>query len=328
VKFSLAMSSMPLLRERERTGTNHRGTERNEKTRQREEGGSVRVVGGGSRDEGLGGAGSGRRAGARVPPRGASRGTGARGGDRGRSIVGSIAVDRDGSFPPRRPTLPRRSSRDAWGREGAGAIDAGAGRGRGARATTHIWRSFSFCTRAYTSGSASLRGLRASGKTASCAGRGRAGWGGGGLGRRTTVSRDERRQPRSRAGGGDVGGGPRSRRARPRRGASIEARARRRGRFARAMTHHGVLRGRVASRGARRGSARRSRSERGAQPQGPELFGVSSSGRSEKARPAFVAVERAVRNPRRERHRANSRNKLYGCRDGPTRAPRHRNTHR
>ena len=46
MKFSLAMSSMPLLRERERTGTNDRGTERNEKTRQREEGGSVRVVGG------------------------------------------------------------------------------------------------------------------------------------------------------------------------------------------------------------------------------------------------------------------------------------------
>ena len=287
MKFSLAMSSMPLLRERERTGTNHRGTERNEKTRQREEGGSVRVVGGAVMRVWGGGVGSARgRAGSsarRVARDGSAR------GDRGRSIVGSIAVDRDGSFPPRRPTLPRRSSRDAWGREGAGAIDAGAGRGRGARATTHIWRSFSFCTRAYTSGSASLRGLRASGKTASCAGRGRAGWGGGIWGRRTTVSRDERRQPRSRAGGGDVGGGPRSRRARPRRGASIEARARRRGRFARAMTHHGVLRGRVASRGARRGSARRSRSERGAQPQGPVLFGVSSSGRSEKARRAFVA---------------------------------------
>lgn len=228
MKFSLAMSSMPLLRERERTGTNDRGTERNEKTRQREEGGSVRVVGGAVMRVWGGGVGSARgRAGSsarRVARDGSAR------GDRGRSIVGSIAVDRDGSFPPRRPTLPRRSSRDAWGREGAGAIDAGAGRGRGARATTHIWRSFSFCTRAYTSGSASLRGLRASGKTASCAGRGRAGWGGGIWGRRTTVSRDERRQPRSRAGGGDVGGGPRSRRARPRRGASIEARARRRGR--------------------------------------------------------------------------------------------------
>ena len=265
MKFSLAMSSMPLLRERERTRTNHRGTERNEKTRQREEGGSVRVVGGAVMRVWGGGVGSASgRAGSsarRVARDGSAR------GDRGRSIVGSIAVDRDGSFPPRRSTLARRSSRDASGREGAGAIDAGAGRGRGARATTHIWRSFSFCTRAYTSGSASLRGLRASGKTASCAGRGRAGWGGGfgGGGRRSAATNDVSRD-RARAVVTSVGGGPRSRRARPRRGASIEARARRRGRLARAMTHHGVLRGRVASRGARRGSARRSRSDEARNP--------------------------------------------------------------
>ena len=270
VKFSLAMSSMPCCgsgNERERTIG-----ERNEReTRQREEG--VRCRRG--RDEGLGG-GVGSARGARVPPRGASRGR-ERAGRPGRSI-GSIAVNRDGSFPPADRRLPRRSSRDAWGGEGAGAIDAGAGEDAGARDDAHL-AELLLRTRAYTSGSAS-RGLRASGKTAFA--RGAGGRGGGIRGRRTTVSRDERRQPRSRAGGGDVGGGPRSRRARPRRGASIEARARRRGRFARAMTHHGVLRGRVASRGARRGSARRSRSERGAQPQGPVLFGVSSSGRSEK----------------------------------------------
>ena len=289
------MSSMPLLRERERTRTNHRGTERNEKTRQREEGGSVRVVGGAVMRVWGGGVGSASgRAGSsarRVARDGSAR------GDRGRSIVGSIAVDRDGSFPPRRSTLARRSSRDASGREGAGAIDAGAGRGRGARATTHIWRSFSFCTRAYTSGSASLRGLRASGKTASCVGRGRAGWGGGIWGRRTTVSNDERRQPRSRAGGGDVG----------RRWPSIEARATAPGRVDRGA--------RAEAWTAREGDdapwcsswacgvARCAAGEcaavpirRGAQPQqGPELFGVSSSGRSEKARRAFVAVERAVR---------------------------------
>ena len=302
MKFSLAMSSMPLLRERERTGTNDRGTERNEKTRQREEGGSVRVVGGAVMRVWGGGVGSARgRAGSsarRVARDGSAR------GDRGRSIVGSIAVNRDGSFPPRRPTLPRRSSRDAWGR-GGGRRDRRRGRERtrGARDDAHLAELLLLHEGVHI-GIGLLEGLEGLGEDGVLRGAREGGLGGGIRGRRTTVSRDERRQPRSRAGGGDVGGGPRSRRARPRRGASIEARARRRGRFARAMTHHGVLRGRVASRGARRGSARRSRSERGAQPQGPVLFGVSSSGRSEKARRAFVAVERAVRNPRRERHRA------------------------
>ena len=198
VKFSLAMSSMPLLRERERTGTNDRGTERTRKrvSARRGFGPGRRAL----RDEGLGGRG---RVGARArgflrEARRAGReragrpGAIDRGIDRGQSrrIVSSPPTDAPATLVAR-----------CLGREGAGAIDAGAGRGRGARATTHIWRSFSFCTRAYTSGSASLRGLRASGKTASCAGRGRAGWGGGGgiRGRRTTVSRDERRQPRSRA---------------------------------------------------------------------------------------------------------------------------------
>ena len=321
------MSSMPLLRERERTRTNHRGTERNEKTRQREEGGSVRVVGGAVMRVWGGGVGSASgRAGSsarRVARDGSAR------GDRGRSIVGSIAVDRDGSFPPRRSTLARRSSRDASGREGAGAIDAGAGRGRGARATTHIWRSFSFCTRAYTSGSASLRGLRASGKTASCVGRGRAGWGGGIWGRRTTVSRDERRQPRSRAGGGDVG----------RRWPSIEARATAPGRVDRGA--------RAEAWTAREGDdapwcsswacgvARCAAGECAAVPirtrratPGSGAFRRFQLRKVGKSASGVRGLERAVRNPRRELQRANSRNKMYGCRDGPTRAPRHRNTHR
>ena len=319
------MSSMPLLRERERTGTNDRGTERNEKTRQREEGGSVRVVGGAVMRVWGGGVGSARgRAGSsarRVARDGSAR------GDRGRSIVGSIAVDRDGSFPPRRPTLPRRSSRDAWGREGAGAIDAGAGRGRGARATTHIWRSFSFCTRAYTSGSASLRGLRASGKTASCAGRGRAGWGGGfgGGGRRSAATNDVSRD-RARAvvtsavaldrGARDRAGARRSRRARG--GEDV-----REGDDAPWCSSWacGVARCAAGECAAVPIRTRRATPGSGAF----RRFQLRKVGKSA---PGVRGLERAVRNPRRELQRANSRNKMYGCRDGPTRAPRHRNTHR